>query len=546
MGLDSLLQQNIQNAGLAGTDRLARNAMFPQSQMDKTQYATSSQLPTGAATIDADYDTPTNAYTGLQNPGMASGGIATLRYDEGGDTPSWDPASGQVTLQKYNTQDPSADPTQVAYTIPKDSIKQFVPNDEGLGGQYILKDGSTMYVGGDGTVQSATPGRGDYTLNDQGYYQPTGANLTWNGQANLLTKNIGGVDVQVPGIYTKGGYQDAQGNLRTDANGVPIALAPNYLDSGSGKSGLSDAAPFIAAAAMAAMGAPTEGMLFEGMVPASETLMGGFGAGATGAMGPTYAELGYTPDYFGGLAGTGGAAEGLTAAEQAAQVTGVADAMGPTYAELGYQGANAKSTLDAIAAADAASKAAAAGKVMTAAKAAKALTGLKMLTSGMQSTGTQPGGIAGGTPVAAAPTISPTVNQFGVTGYSGDIPTSSGYVGYTPTLSKIKGATGDYSFAAGGPTSGIASLGSYSDGGQLLKGPGDGMSDNIPAKIGNAQPARLADGEFVIPADVVSHLGNGSTDAGAKQLYAMMDRIRKARTGNKKQGKQINPSKFLP
>ena len=94
--------------------------------------------------------------------------------------------------------------------------------------------------------------------------------------------------------------------------------------------------------------------------------------------------------------------------------------------------------------------------------------------------------------------------------------------------------------------SGIASLGSYSDGGQLLKGPGDGMSDNIPATIGSKQPARLADGEFVIPADVVSHLGNGSTDAGAKHLYKMMDEIRKARTGNPKQGKQINASKFLP
>jgi hypothetical protein len=93
---------------------------------------------------------------------------------------------------------------------------------------------------------------------------------------------------------------------------------------------------------------------------------------------------------------------------------------------------------------------------------------------------------------------------------------------------------------------GITTLGSYSDGGRLLKGPGDGMSDDIPAKIGNAQPARLADGEFVIPADVVSHLGNGSTDAGAKQLYKMMDKIRHARTGNKKQGKQINPDKYLP
>ena len=88
-------------------------------------------------------------------------------------------------------------------------------------------------------------------------------------------------------------------------------------------------------------------------------------------------------------------------------------------------------------------------------------------------------------------------------------------------------------------------LGGYSDGGRMLKGPGDGMSDNIPATIAGKQPARLADGEFVVPADVVSHLGNGSTDAGAKQLYSMMERVRKARTGNKKQGKQIKPTKYM-
>jgi hypothetical protein len=92
---------------------------------------------------------------------------------------------------------------------------------------------------------------------------------------------------------------------------------------------------------------------------------------------------------------------------------------------------------------------------------------------------------------------------------------------------------------------GISSLGSYSDGGRLLRGPGDGMSDHIPASIGRKQPARLADGEFVVPADVVSHLGNGSTDAGAKQLYAMMNKVRTARTGNPKQGKEINPKKYL-
>jgi hypothetical protein len=93
---------------------------------------------------------------------------------------------------------------------------------------------------------------------------------------------------------------------------------------------------------------------------------------------------------------------------------------------------------------------------------------------------------------------------------------------------------------------GIADLGGYSDGGRMLKGPGDGMSDSIPATISNKQPARLADGEFVVPADVVSHLGNGSTDAGAKQLYKMMDKVRVARTGKKMQGRQINPRKYVP
>ena len=110
-----------------------------------------------------------------------------------------------------------------------------------------------------------------------------------------------------------------------------------------------------------------------------------------------------------------------------------------------------------------------------------------------------------------------------------------------PKFTKVKAAAGGLMSLAGG-----GMLGSYSDGGRLLRGPGDGMSDNIPASIANKQPARLADGEFVIPADVVSHLGNGSTEAGSRVLYEMMNRVRKARTGNPKQGKQIKPQKFMP
>jgi len=93
---------------------------------------------------------------------------------------------------------------------------------------------------------------------------------------------------------------------------------------------------------------------------------------------------------------------------------------------------------------------------------------------------------------------------------------------------------------------GMSDLGSYSDGGRMLRGAGDGMSDSIPGVIAGKRPARLADGEFVVPADVVSHLGNGSTDAGAKQLYQMMDKVRAARTGTRKQGRQINPRRFMP
>lgn len=101
-------------------------------------------------------------------------------------------------------------------------------------------------------------------------------------------------------------------------------------------------------------------------------------------------------------------------------------------------------------------------------------------------------------------------------------------------------------YATGG---GIGDLGSYSDGGRLLKGPGDGVSDDIPAQIGDKQPARLADGEFVVPARIVSELGNGSTDAGAKRLYAMMDRIQNNRRKTVGEGKvavNSKSDKYLP
>lgn len=106
----------------------------------------------------------------------------------------------------------------------------------------------------------------------------------------------------------------------------------------------------------------------------------------------------------------------------------------------------------------------------------------------------------------------------------------------------VKVAGGGMMYSGGG----ISNLGGYSDGGQLLRGPGDGVSDNIPATIGNKQPARLADGEFVVPARIVSELGNGSTDAGARKLYAMMDRIKRSRAKAKNIAADTKADKHLP
>ena len=118
---------------------------------------------------------------------------------------------------------------------------------------------------------------------------------------------------------------------------------------------------------------------------------------------------------------------------------------------------------------------------------------------------------------------------------------------YDVTGKELAAGGGMAGYAMGG---GLGSLGSYSDGGRLLKGPGDGVSDSIPATIGRKQqPARLADGEFVIPARIVSELGNGSTDAGAKKLYAMMDRVQRARgktTGKNKVAANSRADKHLP
>ena len=121
-----------------------------------------------------------------------------------------------------------------------------------------------------------------------------------------------------------------------------------------------------------------------------------------------------------------------------------------------------------------------------------------------------------------------------------------GYQGSIPKFTAVRGKPGEgtkFVQAAGG---GLMDLAQGGRAARYLRGGTDGMADKIKTNIDGKQPARLSHGEFVIPADVVSHLGNGNSDAGADVLYEMMDKIRTARTGTKKQGRQINPRKYIP
>ena len=169
-----------------------------------------------------------------------------------------------------------------------------------------------------------------------------------------------------------------------------------------------------------------------------------------------------------------------------------------------------------------------------------------------QTGGGKPTTVTGGVATPAIQPVNPTQPLIPNT----NVPTYQtpeqqlGLGGFYDYMNQQMGGYGGYGgYAAGGNVGGISHLGDYSDGGRLLKGPGDGVSDSIPASIGNRQPARLADGEFVVPARIVSEIGNGSTEAGARKLYAMMDRVQKARrktTGKNQVARNTKAERLLP
>jgi len=152
------------------------------------------------------------------------------------------------------------------------------------------------------------------------------------------------------------------------------------------------------------------------------------------------------------------------------------------------------------------------------------------------------GGGGSSSPSAVIPSLLADRRQLPYGGASGARPGAGGVNYFSPTTYTQRAAGGGMMYGGGG----ISDLGGYSDGGRLLRGPGDGVSDSIPATIGGKQPARLAEGEFVVPARIVSELGNGSTEAGAKKLYAMMDRVQNARRKTKNVAADTKARKYLP
>jgi hypothetical protein len=578
MGIESLLQQNIQNAGLAGSDRLARNAMFPQSQMDKTQYAVSSQMPTSAETIRADYDTPSNAYTGEPVRGFAEGGgvedpeqldsstepvdykekidqlyqgILGRSPDEG--AKDWE----NLLLAGYDISEvgrqigASKEAQKKALANISPEIRKNDPNN-------FAGTITELYASALGRTPDAESLEADINLLNRNpdAFAWLADTVTKSPEAQAYAEKSG-VDLQKAYDNNLVNYKHftptpKQGGLAGFANQYGY-LAPFLLAGGA------LAAPLLAGAGAGAAGAGAGAAgAGAGAAAASTTpawlAAAGKGAAIGAGMGGGSAAL------TGGNVGQGILRGGITGAVGG----GMGSAMGGGYAGNMAGGALAGGTGAALrggnivegAGMGAAGGALSAGiSGLDAPDAVK--TGLNMFGKPivMSQIRSALGGGEGQTTTYGNQGIN---NPYAMaTGFNpGPVRSGLGISDYTPVqmqptlLSRLSEFKGDYeSMAAGGVAqggTGIGHLGGYSDGGRLLKGPGDGMSDHIPATIGGKQPARLAEGEFVIPADVVSHLGNGSTDAGAKQLYKMMNKIRKARTGNPKQGKQINPDKFTP
>ena len=460
-------------SGLPDLDFMS-SGMYPGSQQDQTQYAAPAQLPAGAQAVamQSEYEARTNPVTGEPMAHFDRGGIAALRYDDGGDVqqpqaPAYSnddkgnlvDTSGKIVATVEARNDPyiqsvASDPTeaQSLFDLKTKDPKQFYSQvADKLGssiiGKYQTNDNYDNEYNQLQSIKNIDPAA--YYRNQLGFKAHS---MGWQvgqntGDRNAPTQQeIQGMipEAQKAGLSSDQINSIVNTNFGQARNKNVQRIATLAETGGSGFSFQKDLQPILQNVGIAALT-----------------------AGAAGALAPA--------------AGIGaGAAEAGAAGAEAAGA-------GSTLADAGLGFSDLQNAYKAY--------------------------GLGKNLYGVASTG--------GRNIGA------------------DIGAAKGLYSLGNTLAAAQGGVMHSS-------SGIGSLGSYSDGGQLLKGDGTGLSDDIPATIGGKQPARLADGEFVISSDVVSALGGGSTDSGAKKLYAMMDRIRKNAHGTKRQIRAINDKKVLP
>jgi len=493
---------------------------------------------------------------------FVEGGIASIRhFDDGGQAQGhWEMNgdSGRYVEAPKETGSWTPDQPVLLQTMDQmiagdTSGKSFNPTEHGYKwdaeyGKFMNPNGSTLLVGSTGAVINATPALKDYEFNGQ-YWNPAGENVSWNPEKNQTAYKIGGVEVPIGRENMKGiaALTDAEGKprMQIDKSGQPIFTEPEGLHY-TGNFMADTGAPMIAGLLLGGTTALASGAFGAGTTMAGEAAAAGSSAAYPGIssadLGTTLTNVPSSTVPYSNI--------GLSSADLGTTATNAINVSPNGIASLEAIPTNTLTNADLAKMAQMGDVGGSPGYKLAAdtagmnmyQKAALGTLALKGLSGGSGGGGTPTQTSSQNTSQATPAPITQAPMPYAFPTYS---PNQS-YPGmnYSPTPYAQPML---YRYAEGG-IAGLDSgdLGSYSDGGRLLKGGGTGLSDDIPATIGGNQPARLADGEFVVSSDVVSALGGGSTDAGAKKLYAMMDRIRKNAHGTKRQIRAINDKKVLP
>jgi len=476
----------------------ASGGMYPGSQIDKTQYASSPQMPASMQQTMAGYDPMTNPLTGEEVQHMADGGVPYIQQAQNKPATAngYTPAGGGSTYGQgsYSPQTAAAQPMEGGLPM----LSQMNPfTQQGMPPQVVPAPQTNFAMGGVAR----------YAGNPDFGSMVSGQNEVQSGLEMATRRPLMQTPTPDVGIYTPEAavrdmdpLQSTMYYLNKVAAPVPKGLASLQKPATLGAITHKPAAEQAAEAAAKADITKSS----EKEVTAKEGGLMGMAAGGSPVYHPQYANYAQTPYQ----------------AQQSTLTPAQLQAVNQYYLQQNIPIPTRSSAIPA--------------------------QGYKLDPSLMQSNSQIAAAIQAklDSQNAAAAIASGGSNDGGGDGGGGD------------------GGGGDGGDAKGGyflhnqfnyhpqhmATGGLpmSNLGGYSDGGHLLKGPGDGVSDSIPATIGGKQPARLAEGEFVIPARIVSELGNGSTDAGAKRLYAMMDRIKAKRAKTKNIAADTKAYKYLP